>query len=152
MEVAHNEFEPQFTLGSTANYAWQSKPTYSLNAGVSVKTTLGTVLETSYGTSFTGGPGSTTITITQPLLKGVGWAYNIIDLTNAVDNEKVARLTFKSSIITVVDAVIKAYRTLVEDYNKPTIQGRTLLRIEQTVRQSELRVKARKLAPSDLLQ
>ncbi|PNT89855.1 TolC family protein [Coxiella burnetii] len=152
LEVAHNEFEPQFTLGGTAGYAWRSKPTYSLNAGVSVKTPLGAVLETSYGTSFTGGPGSATITITQPLLKGAGWAYNIIDFANAVDDERVARLTFKNSIITAVDAVIKAYRTLVEDYNKLTIQRRTLLRIEQTVRQSELRVKAGKLAPSDLLQ
>lgn len=55
-----------------------------------------------------------TLTYDQPL-KGVGWAYNTINLANTVNDEKIAKLTFKNSVITVVVAVINSYRALVED-------------------------------------
>lgn len=69
-----------------------------------------------------------TLTFEQSLLKGVGWAYNTINLAKTVNDEKIAKLTFKNSVITVVVAVINSYRALVEDYNNLAIQKRIVLR------------------------
>ncbi len=152
LEVAHYAFMPQFTLGGTANFANKSTPSYNIGPGVSITSPVGTTVAASYGNAFSGSPGSVALTMTQHLLKGAGWAYNTIDIANAYDNENIAKLNFKNSVITVVVAVVNSYRALVQDYNNLDIQARTLLRAEQTVQQYELQVKAGKVAPSDLLQ
>lgn len=150
--VAHNAFEPQFDVSGSVGYVRGTRPSYSIGPNVKLNTPFGTEIQANYGNAFTGAPGTASVTLTQHLLKGAGWAYNTASLAQAVVSEKVARLNFKNSVITVVVNVINAYRVLVQDYNNLEIQKRTVKRAEQTVYQSELQVKAGKVAPSDLLQ
>lgn len=150
--VAHHAFEPQFDLSGTVAYQRGSRPDYSIGPNVTLNTPLGTTVTASYGNAFNGSTGTATVQIKQHLLKGAGWAYNTATLGEAVVSEKVAQLSFKNSVITAVVNVINAYRALVQDYNSFAIQKRTVLRAQQTVHQSELQVKAGKIAPSDLLQ
>lgn len=152
LEVAHNQFYPQITLGGTANFARNNPASYSLGPNVTVTTPIGTTINANYGNAFTGGPGNATVTIDQPLLKNAGLNFNMINLLNAEDSELVSKLNFKNSIITAVVNVITAYRSLVQDYNNLDIQNRTLLRTKQTVEQTKLQVQAGRMAPSDLLQ
>ncbi len=148
--LAHWEFEPQYSFSTEASFNNLGNPTYSLNPGVNLKTPIGTTLNLSYTNSLDGGAIGTA-TITQPLLKGFG-AVNLIGYENAMDGEETAKLTFKNSIITAVIAVIKNYRSLVEDYNNLDIQRRTLKEVQQQVHQAKISVKAGKLAPSELVQ
>jgi len=150
--VAHNAFEPQFDIGGNVSYQRGTRPGYSIGPNVTLNTPLGTTISASYGNAFNGAPGTATVQVRQHLLKGAGWAYNTANLASAVVSEKVARLNFKNSIITAVVNVVNAYRVLVQDYNNLSIQQRTVMRAEQTVSQTALRVKAGKVAPSDLLQ
>ena len=150
--VAHYAYLPQFTITGTGNYSTGTRPSYALGPAVSLQTPIGTIVTASYGNPFSGAPGTVSLNITQPLLKGGGWAFNSASLAQADDQEKMNRLTFKSSVITVVVTVINAYRSLVQDYNSLDIQRRAVLRAEQTVQQTTLQVKAGKVSPSDLLQ
>lgn len=152
LEVAHNFYVPQFSITGSANYVSKSRPSYQIGPSVSVKSPIGTTVRATYGNAFLGSPGEVTLTVKQALLRGAGWDYNTAQLANAVDTEKIAKLTFKNSVITVIVNVINSYRTLVQDYNNLAIQKTTLLRSRQRVKQTKLQVKAGKLAPSDLLQ
>ncbi len=152
LEVAHNAFVPQFTIGGSANYANRTFPSYAIGPSMSITTPIGTKVSATYGSAFTGAPGNTTLTITQPLLKGAGWDFNTFDFANANDNEIIAKLSFKNSIITAVVNVITSYRALVQDYNSLDIQSRTVKSAEETAKQTELQVNAGKVAPNDLLQ
>ena len=152
LEVAHNAFEPQLSIGGSSNWAVGQKPSYQVGPQVDLKTPIGTDIQATYGNAFKGQPGNVTLNLSQPLLKGAGWAYVMAGLADAIDAEQTAKLTFKSSIITAVVTVINAYRVLVQDYNNLNVQQRTLLRAKQTVQQNRLQVKAGKMAPSDLLQ
>lgn len=150
--MAYNAFFPQYTLGSTMAVPDEGQSTYGTTAGITWNSPLGTTVDAGYTKSYNGGPGATTLTITQPLLRGFGYAYNTIAFQNSLDAELTAKLNYKSSIITAVVGVITDYRSLVEDYNQLDIQGKTLKQNEEQLRQNELQVKAGVLAPSDLLQ
>lgn len=152
LEVAHNAFVPQFSVTGSSNWATGQRPSYQMGPQVEMKTPIGTDIQATYGNAFKGQPGNVTLNLTQPILKGAGWAYNTAVLADAIDAEQTAKLTFKSSIITAVVNVINTYRTLVQDYNNLDVQRRTLLRAKQMVKQNELQVKAGKMAPSDVLQ
>lgn len=148
--LARNVFQPQYMLSGDATFISKQRPSYNTDASVSVFTPIGTQYSVDYNTDFTE-PGSATFSVTQHLLQGFGYV-NRIPLENAYDNEKVAKLNFKNSIITVVVTVITNYRSLVADYNNLEIQRENLKQTEETTKQYRLQVKAGKMAPSDLRQ
>ncbi|OGO94000.1 MAG: hypothetical protein A3F10_00870 [Coxiella sp. RIFCSPHIGHO2_12_FULL_42_15] len=152
--VAHNAFEPQYTLSGTATYIKGSNPIYSSQAGVNLKTKMGTTFGLNYSNTYLGGggPGATNFSITQPLMQGFGAQVNLIPWYNALDTENQARLTFKGTIMDQVVTIIGNYYQLVQDYQNLAIQERTLQDNAETVRQSELRLKVGQLARSDLVQ
>ena len=149
--LAHLPFEPEYSFSLDGTYATKQDRDYTMNVTGGIKSTIGTQLDATVANGLDGAAGTTTLNLTQPLLQGFGFV-NIIPYLDAVDNERVARLNFKLSIIGVVNQVIAAYRSLVEEYSQLDIQKRTLLDNEETVRQYELQVQAGKAAPSDLLQ
>ncbi|OGT43488.1 MAG: hypothetical protein A3F13_00085 [Gammaproteobacteria bacterium RIFCSPHIGHO2_12_FULL_40_19] len=138
------------TLSSTL----QNKvyPTWAAGEGFGVTALSGTNFQIAHTNNLLGGLGSSTLTLTQPLLQGFGFEFNRIPYQNALDTEGVARLTFKNSIMTVVVAVITNYRALVAAYNSLATNIQTLKDQEATVAQSRLQVKVGQMAPSDLLQ
>lgn len=152
LEVAYYNYQPQFSINGASTTQKNSNPAYAVSPTVSLLTPLGTQLSTTYTNNFDGGAGSGTIEVVQPLIRGAGIEYNMVTMRNAADQERIAKLTFKSAIITAVDAVISAYRTLVQDYNNLEIQKRTAERAEETVEQYKLKYKTGKASQSDLLQ
>ncbi len=147
-------YEPQITaLNVTSTMQKNVPPVWNLTTGVSLPgSTLGTTAKIDYANNLLGGFGTAAISVTQPLLKGFGLAFNRIAYDNAIDAERTARLSFKDSIISVVDDVVKKYRSLVEAYNNLKTNEQSLKSQKDQVLQSNLQVKAGKMAKSDLLQ
>lgn len=127
-------------------------PTWATTGGFGVKTSAGTGVALTHTNNLLGGLGSTTLTVTQPLLQNFGFAYNRIIYQNALDNEQIARLSFKNSVITVVTSVITSYRSLVVQYNNLDNDKKSLASQEQQAANDELQVKVGQMAPSDLIQ
>lgn len=150
LELADYAFEPQFNLSGNMTFTQGQKTGYNVNPGVSLNNRWGTQLSLNNTNNLQGNQ-QETATITQPLLRGFGYV-NEIPWLNAQDNELIARQTFKSSIIDMVTQVISNYRQVVQDYNNLKVQEEALKREETTAKQYELRVKAGKMAPSELLQ
>ena len=148
-----SKYEPQITaLQVTNSMQKNGPPTWNLSTGVSVYSPTGTTATIDYANNLYGGIGTTTLTVEQKLLQGFSLAVNRIDYENAIDNELVARLSYKDTIMGVVDSVTTAYRTLVSDYNSLKTQKQSLKSQEDEVYESKLRVKAGKMSESDLLQ
>ncbi len=150
LETANYAFQPHFDLSASGTYMKGSKPGYSLNPGLSLLTPIGTQININHTADFHGNQ-EENIDITQPLLRGFG-AIARVPWLNAQDNEQVARQNFKTSIMDIVTQVITNYRELVADLNNVRVQKQTLSREEQTEKQYELRIKAGKMAQSELLQ
>lgn len=150
--LVRRQFAPQYQP-ITASMLFQkgSAPTYSIGTGINLDTPIGTKFQFSYSTPVVGTLGSATLDVTQPLLRGFGYV-NRIQLEDDYDNELVARLNFKSSIISVVQNVITSYRTLVEDYNNLAIQKQNLKETKETVDQLKMEVKYGKQPGNSLQQ
>jgi len=149
--VAHNEFEPQFTLGFDSTLQNIGQSTYGANAGVSLKTPLGTKFDMNYNQAFSGGPGVGTMSISQPLLRG-GGEVNRYPYLNAQDNELMNQLSFRSTVMEAVTQVIAAYRNLLAAYNNLDIQKISMKISVMQVKQAELNFRAGKIARSELTQ
>ena len=149
--LAKQVFRPQYKFNFTSTLQHHMLPVYSLTPSVSLKTHSGSEFGVNYANDLNGGNGATTLSWTQPLLKGFG-AVNTVSLYDAFTNEKVAKLTFKNKVITSVVGVIVAYRQLVQDYNNLDIQKHFLKESAEALRQYKLKVKVGKMAPSDILQ
>ncbi|MCX7120677.1 MAG: TolC family protein [Gammaproteobacteria bacterium] len=139
-----------FTLSSTITN--HTLPAWTTGTGIAVNAPSGTSFSDTYTNNLLGGMGNQALQIQQQILKGFGFAVNDVPYENAYDSEKVARLTFKSSVITSVVAVISAYRTLVEGYGTLATNKQNYKSQAEDVVHSKLEVQAGTLAPSELLQ
>ena len=153
--LVQRDFVPVYTLGAGSVFTSANRPLYNAAAGVTVRTPLGTQLGLAYNTTFPAANGSSfgtaAFTLTQPLLQGFGFV-NKIPLLNAYDSEEIAKLSFKSSIIGIVDQVINSYRSMVSDYNNLDIQKSNLDSTKVTTEQYRLKLRAGQMAPSELIQ
>jgi len=152
--VAHNAFEPNFTLGGTASFLSGHRPSYNVTPGATLNTISGTQFAITSSSSFAGGvgPWNSTFTVTQPLLRGAGYDLNSIPWYNALDTENQQRLSYKGTIMGQIVTVISSYRILIQDYQNIEIQRRTLENNQSTVKQAELKYKVGQLSRSDLAQ
>ncbi len=148
LALARWAFQPHYTLTGTTLWQNGQKPTYSLTPGVQVETPIGTTVGLGYNQNFKGGPGVATLNITQPLLRDFGLGR--LDLADANTNELVARLNYKQNIMNAVNQIITGYLNLVQEYDNLTVQENTLKSTIEATREAELRVKAGKIAPSEL--
>jgi outer membrane protein len=148
--IAYNQFFPKYKMGATASWPDKGGPSYGLTPSVSLKTPIGTSFGLSYDKSFNGGFGATTLTVTQPLLNGFGYTVNMIGLNNSLDAVTIDRLNYKQSVISAVDGVVKAYRTLVTDYNNLTTKIKTRDQYNVQYKQDIQKTKAGQMSSSAL--
>jgi len=123
VEIAQNEFEPNFTLNARTDYANNALPDYQVKPGASLKTRFGTQLSTDYTQRFTrGGRRAATLSITQPLLRGVRPSVVLAPLHNTMDQEVINRLSLKSQIMRAITQTIRAYYGLVQSCNRLSVR------------------------------
>lgn len=153
LEVAHNQFAPQYTFTANANFADGSKPTYTYSPGASLKLPLGTTIQTNLTQNFTGsrneGTGLTT-TITQPLMQGFGPQVTMAPLLSAEYTEHTNRLNLKNTVITTITQVVQNYYALVQAYNNLTVDELALENSATLLQQYHIRIRAGQAAPLEI--
>lgn len=154
LEVSiHNNYGVQWSnIGFTNAIQQGTYPSWGFTGGFTVPSSVGTQVAVGYTNNLLGGLGQTALTVTQPLLQNFGYEYNHIIYANALDNESIARLNFKDSVINAVVSVITAYRSLVQSYNDLDASKVSLKNQEKHTELDKLQVKVGKMAPSDLVQ
>lgn len=153
LEVAHNQFEPQFSIGGSSTYANGSTPQYNFNTTGNWLAPTGAQVQINYDSTFQGPSSSdVTTTITQPLLKGFGPQVTLAPWVLAKYTEQVNRLNLKNTIINTITQVISSYYALVEAYNALTINQIALQNSLVTLRQYQVKIQAGQAAPAEIAQ
>ncbi|HXU98906.1 MAG TPA: TolC family protein [Caulobacteraceae bacterium] len=93
-----------------------------------------------------------TLSVTQPLLKGAGFAVNEAPIKVARLQERINRLGLKSTVSQTVTAIILAYRALAQAQQQAVIAQESLDRAQAQLRSNQAFVDAGRMAAADLVQ
>lgn len=153
LEVAHNNFNPQYTFNATATFSRNNKPQYTVVPQVNWLLPLGTQIQATNTQNFLGSAGngnSTTVIVTQPLLRGFGETVTMAPLVQAEYSEANQRLNLKNTIMGTITQVIQDYYALVQAYNNLTVDELALHNSVVMLQQFRVRIQAGQAAPLEI--
>ncbi len=135
----------------TADYALVQ----GFSEGTQVEVDLNNAAQALYGSTSQYDPfatPNTSITVTQPLLRGFGRAINLRYIRIASINQKVSRLLFYQQLISTVYGVARLYYDLVSLTENVEVQRETLAAAQKLLEDDRAQVEQGTLAPLDLTQ
>jgi outer membrane protein len=153
LEIARNEFLPQFNFDVSATYSNNTKPFYDTNPQMNLLTRYGTQINLGVDDQINRGRQTLAkLTVTQPLLRGFGSEIALAQYHDAFDVEGINRLTFKQTLMTTVTSVTQMYYKLVQDYNNLTVDQLSLNNSLSLLKITQHKIKAGQIAPSEIVQ
>ncbi len=156
LETAEEEFDPKagnFSLSTNARN--RGEETARVSLGPSLKVPTGGSFSLTWGKPVLGSgsrSGSTTLTFSQPLLKGFGTELNTWSLRNARLQERINVRRFRDTVSGIVGSVIGAYRGVLGAERRLAIAREALERAERQLEINRALVEAGRMAPQDLVQ
>jgi outer membrane protein len=153
LEVARNQFLPQYSFHTSAVYSNGNKPYYTSNPEATFETIYGTKIGLGLQDQVNAGRETAAFfEVTQPLLQGAGATFGRAKYLNAYHNETISRLNYKAAIMNVINEVIKAYYKVVQDYNNNDIGEISTNEALKTLHAAQLQIKAGKMAATEITQ
>lgn len=160
LALAYDAFSPQFSLSGATSYG-QSKAGGLASSSHSLSVTPEASLKTAYGTTF-----KATVTnsydhhytpglsfeVTQPLLQGFGPDIAASDLYQAIEAEKINRMSLRDDVISTVGIIVRAYRQVIADKLSLASQKQQLQSSLTELHNTELKIKAGTIAPATRIQ
>jgi len=152
LEIQQWQFQPHYGLQATSttsrSYAVTTNGYVSQNAtgfqpSVSLLTPLGTQMSLTSTNNVTNhfNPGLS-LQIMQPLMQGFGKPIVEAALNDAIESEKISRLSVEGTLRSTVTSVINAYLDVVSLQNTLEIDQQALARSENSRKQTQLFIKA----------
>jgi outer membrane protein TolC len=92
------------------------------------------------------------LSVTQPLLRGAGIAVNTAPIKIAELQEKINRLSLKSTVSSTVTGVIVAYRALLQAQQQLTIAQQSLERSKTQLQTNQALIDAGRMAAAEIVQ
>jgi outer membrane protein len=134
---------------TAANYALVQGFSY----GTQVEVDVNNAAQVAYGTASRYDPFSapnTSVTLTQPLLRGFGRELNLRYLRIAAINQKITRLVFYQQLISTVYGVARLYYDLVSLNESAAVKRQTLAAAKKLAEDDAAQVEQGTLAPLEL--
>lgn len=161
LDIQRWQFQPHFglqaTKTTTQTYSTTSSGLITANAtgiqpSVSLQTPIGTQMNLVSTNTVSGhfNP-ALSLQVMQPLLRGFGRPIVEAALDNAMDSEKISRLNVESQLRTTVTEVINAYLDVVSAQNTLDIDNQALRRSQESVKQTQLFIRAGHKAGVELI-
>ena len=92
------------------------------------------------------------ISVTQPLLKGFGFAANLTDYRNAVDTQKIDTLNLQKTVQTTIKTIATSYYAVVQAEQSFDIAKSSLKQSKQTLFARQKRFEAGQVPQMDVIQ
>lgn len=155
LQQAAREFQWQYDLTASTSYATsridgkrqRDNESYRINPSASRKTLLGSTLDVTIPQSWPSGhQPAATVTLSQPLLRGLNREVIEKGVNDALDNEKINKLQLKQQIMDVVARVLKTYRSLILANNNVDIAKQSLKEAQKTYTNNAAQIRLGKLA------
>lgn len=152
-EVARNQFWPKYTFDTSATYSNGTKPYYTTNPKASLETPLGTRIDLGLNDQVNAGRETAAfVQVTQPLLRGFGPSVARAGYLSAYDQSIINCFSYKDTLMSAITNVIQAYYKLVQDFNSQKVDQVALDEASRMLHATELRIKAGKVAPTEIIQ
>lgn len=159
--VAHTRFRPTALLAAGDQATWQGGgggSSSSINPSVSWLAPTGAQFQFGWSRLETRGPGQSTrselasVTLNQPLLRGGGLAVNAAPIRLAELQERINRLTLKSTVTGAVTSIVTAYRTLLQAQAQLVIAQQSLDRSNAQLETNQALIDAGRMAAAEIIQ
>jgi outer membrane protein TolC len=159
--VAEREFVPKLIIaGGVAVTRSQGidGTTSTLNPTATWLSPIGTQVQFSWANTATRGGGAssgsstTTLNVTQPLLRGAGLAVNMAPVRIARLQEEVNRLTLKTTVSDTVSSIVLAYRTLQQAQQQLQLAKDSRERSRNLLETNQALIDAGRMAAADIVQ
>ena len=155
LEAAEERYRPRADFGASVSAARDRERMTNLTLGSSLRVPTGGEFRVSWSrlVEGTGDRSQTTsLTFTQPLLKGFGPDVDTAPLRKARKQERINLSAFRDSVASLVGSVIGAYRRVLRAQRRLAIAREALERAQRQLRINRLLVEAGRMAPQDLVQ
>jgi outer membrane protein TolC len=159
--VARTRFQPTATIDASfeaTRQAGVAGSSLSVTPTVSWLIPTGAQFQVSWstlqmrGVGQDGGVDTLTASVTQPLLKGAGFAVNNAPIKVAELQERINQLTLKSTVIDTVTSIILGYRTLLGAQQQLVIAQESLERSRTQLATNQALIDAGRMAASEIVQ
>ena len=159
--VAQNAYQPQYQFTASLEkdnaFSGQASTNTTVSPGITYANTIGTQfafqVDGSYTSPVSGRTtrqSTSTVSVTQPLMRGAGKvAAN--PLLDAQAQEKLNQLLYRNTIMNQITSIISRYHSLVKSYHSVTINRMALADSKEQLNHFRLRVKVGQAAGSELL-
>lgn len=155
LEAAEERYLPHVSARAGVSDGKDREPTTDVSIGPSLRVPTGGTFRLSWSRALEG-PGehgsNTTLTFTQPLLKGFGPDVDMASLRKARMQERINVRAFRDRVAGVVGSVITAYRAVLRAARRVTIAREALERARRQLEINRALVDAGRMAPQDLVQ
>jgi outer membrane protein TolC len=155
LEVSYYNFKPQFTLNGGASFEPGKKTNFTLTPGVALNNQFGTQIATTFNNQLLGNTSpSIGLTVTQPLLQGLGSTVNnnYVSLQNQIDQEQINKLNLKNTVMNTILTVVQQYMQLAQDYDTLRIQQLALKQQQDVYDEYKIKIKYGKMPPQEIIQ
>jgi outer membrane protein TolC len=98
------------------------------------------------------GSDTASISVTQPLLRGGGLAFNAVPIRTAELQEKINRVNLKSTVVGTVTSIITAYRSLLAAQAQLVLSQDSLDRSNAQLATNQALIDAGRMAAADIIQ
>ena len=154
LDNALSRYWPELSVGSTARTDWRGNERAEVSIQSSLRLPTGATVRVSWGSTLAGepaNPGTFTVGITQPLLRGNWWSEQLA-LRRTRLGEQRSLIAFEDAITGVVVAAIGAFRGLAAAQERVRISEESLQRAQRQLRVNRVLVEAGDLARRELVQ
>lgn len=156
LEAAEERYDPMAgSLGLAANTASRGDMTASVSLGPSLRVPTGGSFRLSWNKPLAGEGSretSTTLSFSQPLLKGFGPELDTWTLRNARLQERINLRAFRDSAAGIVDGAVSGYRSVLGARRRLEIAREALARAQRQLEINRALIEAGRMALQDLVQ
>ena len=155
LEGAEERYDPMANLNLGWTAEKQTEETADLTIGPSLRVPTGGTFQLSYSKPLAGEgdrKATTTLTFSQPLLKGFGPELDTQPVREARLKERINLRAFRDSAAGIVDAAVSAYRGVLRERQRTVIAREALERARRQLGINRALVEAGRMASQDLVQ
>ena len=155
LEAAEERYDPMASLSLGANAASRGDETADLSIGPSLRVPTGGSFRLAFRKPLAGErdrEASTTLSFSQPLLKGFGPELDTQPLRRARLQERIALRAFRDRAAGIVDGTVSAYRGTLRAERRVVIAREALERARRQLGINRALVEAGRMAPQDVVQ
>ena len=155
LEAAEERYDPNASVTVGTNATSLGDRTADLSIGPSVRVPTGGTFRLSYRKPLAGEgdrTASTTLSFSQPLLKGFGPELDTQPVRRARLQEQLNRRAFRDTAAGILDSAVSAYRAVLRAGRRLDIAREALERARRQLEINRALVEAGRMAPQDLVQ